>query len=703
MEERVRSFLAEVSEIIPLGVSDHLDVRRVVYAAGETLSERELTALRSQLSAVLARNPEELAQISQLFDRCILGHSAAQPRLEAQRRRVAKPPARRWTRYLPLLAAFAILPLGAAIFAKVISRGSAEGGAFAETGTTRVPAAQPISDEARIVISAAKIVRMTEYESALGSLSPWNWTLALALAFFAFRALLVSYFAAREKRRGFQSRMETAKHERRAFAEEAARQGRPRIIAYQVPRYQPLSHADLTEIATRLSRMYDPHKSAELDPERTVQATIDAGGRFVPVEQQGHGRRQLLALVDVEASAHPWLGGIERILDALGQLGVPIVRYDFRFRLHELEQKPNAGRASLEEVTRRHSAACILLISRQLDPWRFDNEVEDWLQRLNTFPRAAWIDPDPSPLVAASRRWRAVALFEEHGLPRFPCTAEGWLSMARYLSSSKSAVPDVTWPTLPSSPAAAEALRAWAVTAALVPDATWDQLEAIRRSPDFPEIGRVFNHWHHLQCLLQWVESETHQASVSGDGRSLAVPDRLVKQLLQGQRRQDQLSEQEPLELRARKLLLSQLESTCPRDDSWGALCWKLKRVTHELVVDPIRASASIDALIGTAVEPMLLDVLSAEMELEAGGYHAPDRTTAKLARSRLEVSTGQGENTALSTLLFEHQRISLAAIVATFVFAWLMWTLRSHWNPQDVWIQLPEVLAPSVTATIDR
>jgi hypothetical protein len=231
------------------------------------------------------------------------------------------------------------------------------------------------------------------------------------------------------------------------------------------------------------------------------------------------------------------------------------------------------------------------------------------------------------------------------------------------------------------------------VTAALVPDASWDQLEAIRRSPDFPEISAVFHHWHHLQCLLQWVEHKTGE-SVSGDGRCLAISETLVEELRKEQRLRDRDSATESLELRARKLLLAQLARTCPRADGWGILLWKLKRASHQLIAEPELASASIDGLIGTAIEPMLLDVLRAEANFAASGHHAPHPATAKLARRHLDIHTGQGRFTALGALLYGHRRSSLIAAVAALAFTLLAWTLQASLL-HETRIELPAVLGP--------
>ena len=61
------------------------------------------------------------------------------------------------------------------------------------------------------------------------------------------------------------------------------------------------------------------------------------------------------------------------------------------------------------------------------------------------------------------------------------------------------------WPTLPEprNPKVGHALMCWAAAVALVPDASWDQVQALREA--LPEIHSVLPEPCHVQLLLDFV------------------------------------------------------------------------------------------------------------------------------------------------------------------------------------------------------
>jgi formylglycine-generating enzyme required for sulfatase activity len=435
------------------------------------------------------------------------------------------------------------------------------------------------------------------------------------------------------------ARQQCSALERRRLAEEAERQQAPVALTYQVERHAPLAPQAIDDAATLLGRLFHPGVSDDLDVSATVRQSVEAGGRFVPIFAARPLARELTVLVDVERGAHPWLDGITWVLERWHTLGVRLTRYDFRFDPQGLSLHRSGQPCTLRDLTRHSDGGPLLIISRTLSTQGYSAEA-DWLLELKVWSVKAWVDPDPRPLAerpgAARRDMRR--LEQEHGLQRFPFSAAGLLALARYFAADGQGVPAPAWPTLPRLAQAevGTALRQWALLAALVPDATWEQLEAIRRH--FPELHQTLPESSGVQRLLDWVAREDRESQPeSGDGRTLVLSDALVERLIRQQRGLDVGQPQaQRLEVRGRQLLLQQLEATRP-DDALLAQFWDLKRVTHHLVLEPDQALTLVAPLLGSAVEPELLAVVDATLaRTEATPVYATDvRHTLELLLGR--------------------------------------------------------------------
>ena len=290
-------------------------------------------------------------------------------------------------------------------------------------------------------------------------------------------------------------------------------------------------------------------------------------------------------LVDVEQGNHPWLGGFERVLDAWRTQGVVLERYDFRNNPAWLTEAGTGRAISIDELARRTAGLPAVVVSRSLDPDVREGPAR-WLEALPAWPTCAWIDPNPrhaADLPPARRR--AVRRIETEGLRRFRLTDGGVVSAAGWLASEGERVAADNGPPLPSLEAVdarvTDALRRWALAGALVPDPTWDQLEAIRRR--FPELWKVLPDARYLQLLLEWVERDTGRLPELDGGRGLDIPEEAQDRWI---RRERQIGGD--FESRVHALLLEQLAGTEPSGELQRQR-WKLKQSMHQAILEPER------------------------------------------------------------------------------------------------------------------
>ena len=325
-------------------------------------------------------------------------------------------------------------------------------------------------------------------------------------------------------------------------------------------------------------------------PSATLDRTIGAGGRFIPVLEPRRSREDVLVLVDIEKGDHPWLGGFTRVLDAWRSQGVNLVRYSFRFNPSTLEEQDTRESIRVDELARRTEGLPCILFSRRLS-WEGMKGTASWVSQLEAWPRRVWIDPEPRHVSELHQeRRRTVQRLEAVRLPRFGLSAEGVMNAVRWLATegdaqNRSAERRV--PTLPprGSPLD-EALRKWALAAALVPDPVWDQLETIRLR--FRELSQQLPDPRYLQLLLEWVERDTGRLPELEGGRGLAILGEAEDRWRCEQRRRAARTGDD-FEQRVCELLWDQLESTEPEGELQRAF-WRFKRSMHRAILEPERA-----------------------------------------------------------------------------------------------------------------
>ncbi|RYZ05447.1 MAG: hypothetical protein EOO73_19545 [Myxococcales bacterium] len=696
LERRVSSFLTNANAVVSSSIREQVDTRQVVYDWYQRRAEHEtLPDLGNRVAALLARSPSELDQLRELFSKhfsAALPVAADPPKSERSVPSVAAVDTRlRW-----VAGAVVLLVAGLAYWRATGSQppdgaqgaqkgaagansiggaprgqgrgkvdGSGDGAGGVPSGRSGMAGSSVVSPAVReggpVVLSPEKqLSRTIVATDELRAEDSWCLIASFIALFLGVRFLLVVDVSAKLRKAEFEKRMRESREKRRSLTARSAARGEPEVLSYHVPRFIPLSQRELDDVATALARAYEEHAGEDLDVGETVEATVASGGRFSPAFHAARSSRTLLVLVDIENDDHPWLGGVERTLDALRLRGVLATRYRFKHRPNALFSVGGGAPSSFDDLSRRFGDSALLIISEHLDSRDFDDQPATWVGQLRSFACCAWLDPNPRP-PGGNRAVRAQELAAA-GLARYPFSAAGWIAAARALSGV--APTRIEPPELPAFDRGVEAaVRAWALTAALVPDATWDQLEAIRRDPAFPEIGRVLSEPHHLQLLLEWVEACTQTRAVSADGRVLYLTDRFVQQLIQDQRRSDRAGLARPLEERARELLLRQLDPERPAGE-WARLRWEVKVASHRIVLDPDSAHALLASFEGSAIEELALQVIGVELERQKSGFVLRGKKRVERAREQFEKQSGVGSSVEVARLGFGMGSLHLKAFL---------------------------------------
>ncbi len=419
-----------------------------------------------------------------------------------------------------------------------------------------------------------------------------------------------------ERRRGYAERAEMAR--------ELLEAGRSPLVPFQVPELPAVSLRAVDDAAVVLARLQEEIPGRDdLDAEATVAATVEAGGRAVPVYEQGRLQATLLVLVDDEGGDHPWLGGFQRVLDRWQRRGVRMLRFTFCEQPDPVWPYPRGAAVSFDVLSRRHAGLPLVIFSRRLTHRGVTAAGADWTRRLEVWPVKAWIDPDPTPFDEAVRRPgfdQDVRGLKRLGFARFGLDRQDLPMLARYLVEAGTGIAPPSRRPLPGiTPELEPALRAWAAAAARVPEAGWDLLEHFR-SRLHAEIGRHLPERRHVALLIRWVnerQGTPHRRHQS----YLEIEDQEVERLRCEQVASDRaLPVPRRLLARVARMLLDQLQATRP--DAEGLrflkLRWQLKRAELELVGSPeealerlasFRASA-VDALAERAVGALLAEGL---------------------------------------------------------------------------------------------
>ena len=392
------------------------------------------------------------------------------------------------------------------------------------------------------------------------------------------------------------------------------------LLTYAVEREPPLPLAAIDDAATILGRIAELTRGHDLDVPATLDATIRAGGRFSPHLAPSRRPLHITVLVDIEAGSHPYLHALVFVLSRWHQLGVRLERYDFQNRPRFVEPRPIDAdndqlrteltpRLSLNRLAHRSEGAPLLIATR-MTTLAEKNGGMPWLRHLGAWPTRALLDLDPSPLAARDTVTHEVAdALRKAGVPRFPFTPEGLSALATHLAHG-SGIP-APEPELPSWRTVEPALRRWAALASCVPDPTWTQLDAFRRS--FAELQRDLPTPQHVQCLLDWLRQQGENP-IGPHGRALAISQALVNRLLDELRAAEGLppGQLSTTERRAREMIIQQLEATTPSSAPMSDRR-RMRLAFHHAVLEPARADALLPFFAGAAA-PELRKMLAAHL-----------------------------------------------------------------------------------------
>lgn len=402
-------------------------------------------------------------------------------------------------------------------------------------------------------------------------------------------------------------------------------------VEYCVERFPPFAEAAMDDVARILGSIGIDSPSDELDVERTLDQTIAAAGRPVPVRAARTAPRELLVLVDVELGDHPFLAGVEWLLARWHRAGLSFTRYDFDHRPDvRLRSWPERITTDFDALARRTEGMPLLLISRGVALTSEHDEyprLAKWLDSTVTWPRRVFVDLDPRlPLERSGEERRALQRLVAHGFVRVPFTPMGLEFGALSLAGRQRGSKPVEQPLAPLIDVVDDIER-WLTAVACVPDANWAQLEVFRRR--LPELERALPDPRYVQRALEWVETELTLRGI-GDrptkdgGRRMAI-DELADELIATQLERESAQgvfRQQGIVGRARQLLIGQLEAAALRPSDPGYEMWSLKHAYHQALLEPGRAEELLRGFLGGAHEIELMRMLSAaerSKELVAG------------------------------------------------------------------------------------
>ncbi|WP_428267754.1 SUMF1/EgtB/PvdO family nonheme iron enzyme [Haliangium sp.] len=394
-------------------------------------------------------------------------------------------------------------------------------------------------------------------------------------------------------------------------------------VRYRVDRAPPFDTAAMDDAATVLARIGPRVEGRHLDVDRTLDRVSRSAGRMFPVFQRVRRQTPTLILVDVEEGDHPFLAGVEWLLEHWSRIGLAFERIDYRLRPDDLSKNPIP--TTLADLARTRAGRPLLLFSRLAHPGLVAGRAA-WIEALRRpWPTPILIDLDPRSDRERRRLFvhQVAEPLRRHGIERVPFTADGLRAAAQLAAGRPTTVPDS--PDLPAIEPAldgpvARRLQTWAACASYVPDPTWLQLDALRRH--IPALHAAFPHAHDLQRLLDWAAlwSERRGYEPAHEDRGRLWMSEAMIETLQAEERtaDDGRPDEQTIEHRARSLLLDQLyRATEDRELTPGSR-QALKIAVHEAVLGRREIQALIKSFAGGPHEAELHAALAREASVRA-------------------------------------------------------------------------------------
>jgi formylglycine-generating enzyme required for sulfatase activity len=618
-------FLSDVdAQVVDVGPRELVRVRRLL----ESRRDWPRAELRAALSSLLARNPREWKEIAARFDRSVGG----EPATPDEGRPVVAPPSAgralatprrwRWTSGTRLALVVAVVVCGVGGLVWALDRPDAvdvDDSRSRSMDARPLPLPEPELAETTCRLRAEPAVPATSVVRAGGSPAverTWgDWVtlgaVSACLFLLGLRWLLLPAFV-----RG------SAVAERKRLIDGAIRRGILLRPTYHLPEVLPMRREVIEDAAALLGRVFRFYPGSDVDVIETIRRTIDEGGRWSPAFRPRRDRSELVIVSDLNDEI--WIGFWNSVVTVWQRLGVDIARYRFRSALSSIEPWRAPGRLDLEGLRQRHEGAALIVFSSfaaGLAP--LTRGARDWVGELSDWPLVAWVDPDPrSDRERGRLAHRVAGRLDAAGLTRFPFTAPGVASLARWLVAGGVGVAPADREVLAplADRAVDEGIRRWATAAALVPDASWEQLEEFRRS--LAGVARAVPDFRYLQRLWEWVSRRMGPDRPPQPTETLLVPLSLGTDLIRELSPEDR-DARDPTGLcgQVHRMLLEQLGPSPDGDDPLQRLRWQLTRDRHRAALEPARAAELFAAYVGTAVE----DELSAHVKagLERGTWEA--------------------------------------------------------------------------------
>jgi hypothetical protein len=455
---------------LSLGVREHLVVGRLL----ARLDDPDLDTVRSALAAVLARNRAEVKLVRETFDLLYTrpsegdgGTTIRDPEPQTLWRRWVRLGRRRWVAWLAATAV--AVALAAAVGSFVWSQ---------------LHPPQPFPVE--IAPNPQTSPRPTPRRKAprvFDTYADRNQVRAIALAGCAGAAAFLWLYGVRTGRL-------SRRLARRQWREELDGWAGPHSYELVLKNLPPPFAAELLDdAATLLGRRIAraPH-GRELDVNRTIERTLNAGLAPQIVLRVHSSSLPLLVLEDVAPGMHAWRRRVEALLTGLAIRGVPVDRWCFNRDANRLFRSVDGPAIGIKQLARRYAESPLLVVScgeGVLEGQDF--RVASWVGMLQHWRYRAWLHP-----VTDNRLWSTA--FREARLDVWPMTPAGVLAAARQLARGEMPLPTLHDAREPAErrvvPLDVDRMR-WLLTLASKWDADLADLLRRRFIPHVPEASLV--------------------------------------------------------------------------------------------------------------------------------------------------------------------------------------------------------------------
>ncbi len=371
------------AEGLAIGPDDHLRVARLL----DRYDGASRDDLRGALAALLARDADEVARVRAAFD---LLYPADDAPITAEAAASARAP-RRWRPGA----------LGAGL---LIVAGVAVGLVAARS---RPPEIAPATSIAAPRETPPDALRWTSDPCDPPVRDDVTYALLLSLG-----AALVLGVSSRRRGRGRRGAWSARRWREALDALPSPRWYDLELAALTVP---PIPRADLDDAATWLGRGRLTARHGELDVERTVEATVAAGGAPAPRFRPRPAPAAVLVLADTGAAMAPWRPHAEALVGGLRGRGVHV-------EIARFVDRPDVVRVDGEVLP----LATLAQRAGHLPLLGVGPRAPTDLPALRRFARRAWLNPVPDAA------WWAPG-FAAAEVDVWPLTRGGLLAAARHL------------------------------------------------------------------------------------------------------------------------------------------------------------------------------------------------------------------------------------------------------------------------------